>query len=59
MYNIKKSSTIREIERMAIKKGYIVENVNGKVRKEKVKPLFSYAKCNRMTAREADGIFAE
>lgn len=59
MYNIKTSTAIREIERMAVKKGYIVENLENKNQKEKVKPLFSYARCNHMTAGEIDSIFAE
>lgn len=42
---------------MAVKKGYIVENLENK--NQKVKPLFSYARCNHMTAGEIDSIFAE
>lgn len=51
MYNIKKSEDVLKLEKLLARKGYIpiffknIEN-NEKSKKESVKPLFSYSKCN-------------
>ncbi len=60
MYNIKKNDNIRKLERTELRRRLMRETLGKReypYNKENVKPLFSYANCNKMTAREMEKLY--